>query len=155
MTQDEAEEIEKRHETEGENLYMLQAAYEGKRVVFDATYRSNSLGRLINHSKKGANLLLRKPIEVRGKLRIGFIAKRDIQRNEELLFDYCLESYSRAELPAWYSETPAQRNDESEEGPGASKPPLRLKKCQVPGCGATIKRMWNHIHSSVHKDLSR
>ena len=29
----------------------------------------------------------------------------------------------------------------------------KLKMCKVPGCGATVKRIWNHIHG-VHKTLS-
>ena len=99
LTPDQAEERERRHQIEGENLYMLDASYDNRRVIFDATYRSDSIARLINHSKKNANLLLRKPIEIKGKLRIGFIAKKNIQKGEQLLFDYDLASYSKTELP--------------------------------------------------------
>ena len=104
LTEEEAEVQEERYLKEGKDLYIMQASYNGAKVIFDATYRTNSMGRLINHSKKHANILLRKPIEVRSKLRIGFIAKRDIKANEELLFDYDLKSYCSSELPDWYME---------------------------------------------------
>ena len=87
LTPEEADLRDKRLSIEGEGLYTLEASYNGRRVIFDATYRSNTLGRLIIHSKRQANLLLRKPIEVRGKLRIGFVAKRDINKHEELFFE--------------------------------------------------------------------
>ena len=103
LTPDEARDRETRHSEEGEDMYMLEATYEGKKVIFDATYRYNSCGRFINHSKKRANLLLRNPIQVRGRLRIGFIAKRAIKAGEELFFNYNLESYSKIGLPEWFS----------------------------------------------------
>ena len=165
-----AEEREKRHETEKEDMYMLQACYNGKNIIFDATYRYNARARLINHSKKNANILLRKPIEIRGKLRIGFVAKRNISKGEELLYDYDLESYSRKELPSWYiqgdcdaEEDHATEEDRATEGDRVaeedhatddSQPAVtKLRRCAVPGCGVTVKRLWNHIYGTVHRDL--
>ena len=151
LSADEAEKRESRHSVEGEDFYMLEAVYNGERCVFDATYRFGSLARLINHSRRRANILLRKPIEIRGKLRIGFIAKRDIHSGEELLFDYDLASYSTAELPGWYKESMMESDsDDTSPEPVLVK---KLKMCKVPGCGVTVKRIWNHIHD-VHKSLS-
>ena len=157
LTEDEARAQEERYLKEGEDLYIIQAFYDGTKVVFDATYRTNSIGR---HSRKHANILLRKPIEVRSKLRIGFIAKRDIKANEELLFDYDLKSYCPSELPEWYLE-------KSEEDPittttvsttttttTTTTVHKRFRKCQVPGCGVTVQKVWNHIHGTSHKSLS-
>ena len=242
LTPREADRIEMRHATEKEDLYMLQARYNQQTVVFDATYRSQSIGRLINHSKQKANIILRPPIEVRGKLRIDFIARRKIKAGEELLFDYDLKSYSKVDLPVWYtrgrrvsgssgiqppgdcqnnqatdkaSQPPEDGHDkqtsevsllpesgqkqpsnEHAQSPQNSKdrPPLPgdnqtidkapqppdsgqqttgevpqlpddtlqppkkqkavYKRCKVPGCGATVKKMWNHIYGSRHKNLT-
>ena len=163
LSADEAERRESRHSVEGEDIYMLEATYNSKRVVFDATYRFGSIARLINHSRRRANILLRQPIEIRGKLRIGFIAKRDIRSGEELLFDYDLASYSTSELPEWYKQSmmesdsdDASESDNNPEPANTSQPVLKepkLKMCKVPGCGVTVKRIWNHIYG-VHKDLS-
>ena len=65
LTPEQALQMEERYQIEGENLYILEASYNGRRVIFDATYRSDSIGRLINHFKKDANILLRKPIDRR------------------------------------------------------------------------------------------
>ena len=192
LTPEEAEEREARYDIEGEGLYVLQTMYNNKRVIFDATYKSTTLGRLINHSKKHANILLRPPLEVEGKLRIGFIAKRAILEGEELFYDYDLSAYSKKDLPVWYTkgtklkESDSQRpmqpceqlteaaeqlteadkseptkvdsldrpQEDSSEAETSAKSKAVFKRCQVPGCGKTVKRIWNHIHGSAHKDLS-
>ena len=159
LTEDEARAQEERYSKEGEDLYIMQASYNGTKVVFDATYRTNSMGRLINHSRKHANILLRKPIEIRSKLRIGFIAKRDIKANEELLFDYDLKSYCSSELPEWYlekSEDPTMTTTVTTTTTTTTTTMIhkRFRKCQVPGCGVTVQKVWNHIHGTSHKSLS-
>ena len=53
----------------------------------DATEETKELGRLINHSRKNANL---KPISVKlnGRPRLAFIASKEIKVGDEILFDY-------------------------------------------------------------------
>jgi SET domain-containing protein len=46
------------------------------------------MGRYINHAAVGANLRLKPPIQARGKVRIGFVASKDINPGDELFFDY-------------------------------------------------------------------
>lgn len=53
----------------------------------DATKEDNSIGRLINHSKNKPNLKSR-IIEVDGKPHLIFISTKEIEPNEELLYDY-------------------------------------------------------------------
>lgn len=156
LTPEEALEREERYKVEGEDLYVLQASYNQKKYIFDATYKFSSIGRLINHSKKRANIILRQPVEIDGKLRIGFLAKRDIKRGEELRYDYDLLSYSR---PEWYlepdsdSEKQCESDDESDDEQPESSPSItKLKRCLVPGCEVTVIKIWNHVHR-VHKNL--
>lgn len=52
----------------------------------DAT-KSGGKGRLINHSKKAANVKV-KVVEVDGKPRLAMIAARKLHVGEELLYDY-------------------------------------------------------------------
>jgi histone-lysine N-methyltransferase SETD8 len=52
----------------------------------DATEESGRIGRLINHSRNGN--LMTKVVEVKGTPRLIFIAKRDVDEDEELTYDY-------------------------------------------------------------------
>ncbi len=52
----------------------------------DATEESGRMGRLINHSRNGN--LITKVVEVKKTPRLVFVAKRDIDLNEELNYDY-------------------------------------------------------------------
>lgn len=52
----------------------------------DATKETDRLGRLINHSRCGN--LVTKVVEVKGTPRLILIAKRDIDVDEELCYDY-------------------------------------------------------------------
>ena len=53
----------------------------------DATQNDGRLGRLINHSRGGANVLT-KVIEIEGCPHLCFIAARGIKKGEELQYDY-------------------------------------------------------------------
>ncbi|XP_003740543.1 histone-lysine N-methyltransferase set-1 [Galendromus occidentalis] len=67
--------------------YMYYFQHENCSYCVDATLESTRLGRLINHSIKGANLKTRS-VKIGGKPRLIFLAKRDICSGEELLYDY-------------------------------------------------------------------
>lgn len=54
----------------------------------DATEESGKLGRLINHSRKSANLLTKIIVDEEKKLRLCLVTSRDIAAGEELLFNY-------------------------------------------------------------------
>ena len=55
----------------------------------DATLSDiNEPGRFINHSKQNANIHPKIETDGQGKPRITFYSKRDIKKNEELLYDY-------------------------------------------------------------------
>lgn len=66
--------------------YMYYFKYNGQQYCIDATAESGKLGRLVNHSRNG-NLLTR-TIPVDGKPRLVLIAKDDIKKGEEILYDY-------------------------------------------------------------------
>lgn len=133
LTESEAKQLEKKYMEEDDPIYMLQvrkkntteyqntcinngicstckiklllqAQYQQKVVVFDAFPRVDSVGRYINHSTK-PNINLMKPIEVRGRLRIGFVAKRHIEKGEELFWNYGFDRRN-GELPPWYRDPP-------------------------------------------------
>ena len=133
LTESEAKQLEKKYMEEDDPIYMLQvrkkntteyqntcinngicstckiklllqAQYQQKVVVFDAFPRVDSVGRYINHSTK-PNINLMKPIEVRGRLRIGFVAKRHIEKGEELFWNYGFDRRN-GEFPPWYRDPP-------------------------------------------------
>jgi len=66
--------------------YMYYFTYQNQQYCVDATQESDRLGRLINHSRNGN--LVPKVIEVKGNPRLVLVAKRDIDANEELTYDY-------------------------------------------------------------------
>lgn len=70
------------------NPYPLAFNLQTNVGYFDATNRFLSVGRLINHAARGANLLLKKPMKARGRWRIGFVAKTRITPGQELFWDY-------------------------------------------------------------------
>ena len=71
----------------GAGSYILEFKFQEKWWGVDATKDNCSIGHLINHSTKRQNI---KPVlKVKeGKPVINFIALRDIDENEELLYDY-------------------------------------------------------------------
>lgn len=65
----------------------------------DATAETGRLGRLINHSRNG-NLVTR-TILVNGQPRLALLAKVDIKKGEELLYDYGDRSKESLENHPW------------------------------------------------------
>ncbi|ROJ92227.1 N-lysine methyltransferase KMT5A-A [Anabarilius grahami] len=66
--------------------YMYYFRYHDKTYCVDATKETNRLGRLINHSKNGN--LQTKLHGIKGTPHLIFLASRDIEVDEELLYDY-------------------------------------------------------------------
>jgi len=66
--------------------YMYYFSHNNQQYCVDATIETGRRGRLINHSRNGN--LITKVVEVKGTPRLIFIAKRDIDINEELTYDY-------------------------------------------------------------------
>uniref|UniRef100_A0AAY4DXN9 [histone H4]-lysine(20) N-methyltransferase n=2 Tax=Denticeps clupeoides TaxID=299321 RepID=A0AAY4DXN9_9TELE len=66
--------------------YMYYFQYLGKTYCVDATMETDRLGRLVNHSKSGN--LQTKLHDVGGVPHLILVASRDIQKGEELLYDY-------------------------------------------------------------------
>lgn len=57
----------------------------GSFLAVDVT---NSIGRLINHHPKNANIKQLGPYLIRNKWRIGFVSIKSISKGDELLYDY-------------------------------------------------------------------
>ncbi|CAM4534199.1 unnamed protein product [Leuciscus chuanchicus] len=66
--------------------YMYYFRYHDKTYCVDATKETNRLGRLINHSKNGN--LQTKLHAINGTPHLIFLASRDLEEDEELLYDY-------------------------------------------------------------------
>ena len=73
-------------------MLLLDVMYNGKIYTVDATATIKDPGRYINHASRNNNLFLMKLIIIgEGKcrcLRIGFTAKKAIQKGVELFFEY-------------------------------------------------------------------
>ena len=66
---------------------VVEAKLNGKRYWFDATRRLNQFGAYANHAVH-CNSKLLPPVMVRNKLRIGLLSIRNIQKGEEVTWDY-------------------------------------------------------------------
>lgn len=77
----------RKYDMAGKGSYILEFKYREQRWAIDATKDDNSVGRLINHSKRFPNI---KPqvADKRGKPYVYFVAISDIPEDCELLYDY-------------------------------------------------------------------
>ncbi|RWS24423.1 N-lysine methyltransferase SETD8-like protein [Leptotrombidium deliense] len=100
----EAKEREKLYELRGEGCYMYYFMWGEIQWCVDATKPSHRLGRLINHSRKSPNCKTRLFIH-RNRPHLIFIALRDIQPNEEILYDYGEMDRYAIEAHPWLAET--------------------------------------------------
>ena len=64
----------------------MKCFWTGSWCCLDATRAYGTLGRLINHSNRPN--LRAKAARVEGKLRVGFMAMKNIGAGEELFYDY-------------------------------------------------------------------
>ena len=77
----------------------VEAKVDGRVMFFDGTRRLNQFGSLINHSTR-PNCKPFPPVFVRGKYRIGFLALKNICKDQELTWDY---NYRDPKWPWLYS----------------------------------------------------
>ena len=75
------------HLAEYPGSYIYDFRYNGRSYCFDATADDGRMGRLLNHSKKGANLITKMAV-VDGAPQLIFYTNRAIKVGEELMWDY-------------------------------------------------------------------
>ena len=139
---------EREYELNDEGSYLLETQY-GRKLVFDATRSFHQLGRYINHSSTHHNCRYWRPLFVRGKWRVGFLATRDIDDGEELCYDYGVRglTWMLAESPKKPAARPRKFSLEHYR---------RRRFCPVPGCSVTkpLKKLSNHL-TYRHPGLSK
>ncbi|XP_046872650.1 lysine methyltransferase 5Ab isoform X2 [Hypomesus transpacificus] len=79
--------------------YMYYFQYHGKNYCVDATKESGRMGRLINHSKMGN--CQTKLHGINGAPHLILVASRDVQADEELLYDYGDRSKASISAHPW------------------------------------------------------
>ena len=67
---------------------MLFYKHDSKKLCIDATAEDSSVGRLINHSIKDANLKMKVVVADRGSPQVVFVASKEIHSENELTYDY-------------------------------------------------------------------
>lgn len=82
--------------------YMFYLVFREKQYCIDAIQESNRIGRLINHCKLNQNLLTRL-VEVNGKPNLIFVARKDLDIDGELLFDYGDHSKESIAAHPWFA----------------------------------------------------
>ena len=93
MTGEEADIIEMDYMNDASiGSYMFFFSFDGEKYCVDATEETGKLGRLINHSRKNANVApkvvgITNP-DGESLPHLMLLAKRDINKGEELLYDY-------------------------------------------------------------------
>ena len=133
----------KEYELNGEGCYLLETCYKPK-LVFDATRCFDQIGRYINHSSSGGNCCYWRPLYVRGKYRVGFVATRHIRAGEELYYDYGVRGLD------WMSKSPVK------ERRATHKRKRRIPRhCPVPDCHVSkpLLKLSQHLKQS-HCSLS-
>lgn len=152
---------EDRNEDLGIGCYCLDANYKGEAYTFDASSTIKDPGRYINHARRNFNLIKMPPVMIgtppNQRLRIGFVAKKNIAKGEELFFDYGIRDQ---EIP-WLGVDARQIQTTVDKVEGQEQQvqpkqyrrrPKRVRKdCPYPGCGAKkLVKLADHLHY-VHK----
>jgi len=101
---DEAKLRESEYEDTGAGCYMYYFEWNKQKLCLDATKPTKRIGRLINHSRKAPNCKTRLYI-YEDKPHLIFIALRDIETNEELLYDYGERDRKAIEAHPWLANT--------------------------------------------------
>ncbi|CAL4109873.1 unnamed protein product, partial [Meganyctiphanes norvegica] len=79
--------------------YSYYFCYQDTQYCIDATEESPYLGRLVNHSRNGN--LVTKTVEVNGRPRLVLIAKKDVDADTEVMYDYGDRSKESLEHHPW------------------------------------------------------
>ena len=88
--QSEKSAIEREYDLNNEGSYIIETKYPVPGIghmCWDATRKCNQLGRYLNHAQR-PNAKVTRPFQVRGKSCIGFVACRDIDEGDEVVWDY-------------------------------------------------------------------
>ena len=78
---------EKQYDREGKGSYILFFTHDSRRLAIDSTEENGTFGRLINHSSKSPNVVM-KVVKVERQPVVVFVALQDIEENSELMYDY-------------------------------------------------------------------
>ena len=82
-------EEEREYVENGESCMVFDVQTSEGWFTLDATRRFDTVGRLMNHaSARVATVVPYKPLRIKKKLRLPFLAARDIDKGEELTWDY-------------------------------------------------------------------
>ena len=133
---------DKRYSSLGLGCYALDAYHEGRWYTFDATGTITDPGRYINHASRNNNLTLMKPVVIAGRLRIGFVAKRNIKAGEELYYDYGVRD---KEIPWLISDGKSM----AQTKPKPKKNRLKLK-CPMKDCKSQQHKCDGFVKLSQH-----
>ena len=109
---------ESEYDKNGEGSYLWETQL-GKKLIFDATRC------YINHASIKTNCNYWRPLYIRGKYRVAFVATQPIEKGEELVYDYgkCDQSWMTAASPR------------RPQAPSKSFESYRRRRfCPVPGC---------------------
>ena len=148
---------EARHSRNGLGCYIVETQHAVPgfgHLCFDASERFHHPGRYVNHVAKGPNVRLTRPYEVRGKVRIGFLALRDIPKGEEPCYDYGDRSGGEwmrkgklveGKVVAGVAETSEKAVDKPMK---RKKPHRNSYYCPLPQCyeKPPFEKIANHIH---------
>ena len=159
----EKERVANEYDANNEGSYIVESANpvggEGY-LCFDATRKYHQLGRYMNHARS-PNAVLTQPFLVRGKWRVGFVAVRDIDEGDEVVWDYKIggEVWSGCRLVGGVVKQTREMEVESNEGKETdcaviattTRPPKRrLCYCPVEGCSSKpLTKLSNHL-AQVH-----
>ena len=144
---------DERNASLGLGCYCLDAVYNNETFVFDATASINDPGRYINHARKNCNLILMPPVKIgeppNSQLKIGLVAKRNIEYGEELFFNYGIKDSAlpwlatdARKVATTLSQVKRPRDQKTKRPPAK-----RIRRsCPIPGCTTTnVERLADHI----------
>ncbi len=85
-------------------FFMFYFQFKDKKLCIDATKETGRLGRLVNHSKKNNNCIV-KIFEMNSQPHLILIASQDIRSGDECLIDYGETNKSSIQSNSWLRDT--------------------------------------------------